>query len=219
MTWNLRSRNTSKPRSCTRCTTAGPAATKSSLPIFPGHSRGSRRAAKASARSASGKSRGTMMRLLSKLHPREMALGAVELGGAPWRIGLPSTARRALPEELARLEAAVGAKVDRERLGMRMHEVLHELQVLAAFRGRAHQLGVDEPVEPDEGGVAAHLIADQAPRRLVALVLGRRLVDDVQQVKPGAAVLRPRQEGQSRAQPRERLVALEHSLRGEAEIG
>src|SRR5689334_17958134 len=113
-----------------------------------------------------------MTLLLSNLHPREMAARGVELGGAPRGEGLPAAARGALPEELARLEAAVGAEVHREGLGVRMHEVLHELQVLAALRRRTHELRVDQAVQAHERGIAPHLVAHEAPRGLVALVLG-----------------------------------------------
>src|SRR5258706_8951504 len=100
-----------------------------------------------------------MIRLLSNLHPREMFARAFELRGAPRRERLPAAARRTLPEELPRLEPAVAAQVDRERARMGVHQVLHELQVLAALRRRAHQLRVDQAVEAHEGGIAAHLVA------------------------------------------------------------
>src|SRR5258706_438689 len=119
----------------------------------------SRRAASASAASASGKSSGTMMRLLSNLHPCEMAPRAVELGRAPRLEGFPSAARGALPVELPRLEAAVLAQVHGERLRVRMHESLHELQVLAPLGRRAHQLRVDEAVEPHQRRDAGHIVA------------------------------------------------------------
>src|SRR5258708_10803811 len=133
MSWNFKSRKTSKPRSWRRAMTAGPSATKSSLPTLTRQSLGSRRAANASAGSAAPKSSGTMMRLLSNLHPREMASRVLELRGAARQERLPPAARRALPEELPRLEAAVGAQVDGERLRVRVNQVLHELQVLPAL--------------------------------------------------------------------------------------
>src|SRR5438132_3069433 len=219
MSWNLRSRKISKPRSCSRSTTTGPAATKSSLPTFTRQRRGSRRAASASAASASGVSSATMMRLLSNLLPREMAPRALELGGAARRECLPTAACRALPEELARLEAAVRAQVHGEHLGVRMHERLHELQVLAPVGGRAHELRVDEPVEPHERGSATHLVANQPIRALVALVLGGRLVDDVEKVEARIAMLHPAHQRQSLARAPKRLVALHHALGREPEIG
>src|SRR6185312_4225957 len=201
MSWNLRSRKTWKPRSWSCVTTAGPAATKSSLPTFTRQSFGSRRAASASASRASGTSRATITGFaasppgerisLTDLHPREVASGALELRRAARREGLPSAARRALPEELPRLEAAIGAEVHGERLRVGMHEVLHELQVLPALGGRAHQLRVDQAIEAHERGIAAHLVADQAPRGLVAFVLRGGLVDDVEEVEPRIAVLQP----------------------------
>src|SRR5258708_767282 len=219
MSWNLRSRNTSKPRSCSRATTEGPAATKSSLPTFTRHSFESRRAASASAASASGKSSGTMMRLLSNLHPCEMAPRAVELGRAARLERFPSAARGALPVELPRLEAAVLAQVHGERLRMRMHEGLHELQVLAPLGRRANQLRVDESVEPHQRRIAAHLVAHQPPGGLVALLLGGGLVDDVEEIEAGIAMLQAPQDREALAQLAHGAVALQHAFGGEAEVG
>src|SRR5438128_64459 len=179
----------------------------------------SRRAASASAASASATSSGTMMRLLSKLHPREVPPGALELGGAPRRECLPAAARGALPEELPRLEAAVGAQVHGERLRVRVHQVLHELQVLAPLRRSAHELRIDETVETHERGIAPHLVAHQAPRRFVALLLGGGLVDDVEEVERGITVLEAAQQLQALARFPQRLVALDHAFGREAEVG
>src|SRR5688572_7455122 len=219
MSWNLRSRNTSKPRACSFSTTAGPAATKSSLPTFTRHAPGSSRAASASAASASAASSATITRLLSKLHPRQVAPRRVELGGAPRRERLPAAARRTLPEELPRLETAARAQVDGERLRVRVHQVLHELQVLAALGRGAQQLRVDQVVEADQRRIAAHFVADQAPRRLVAFVLGGGLVDDIEQIQPRVAVLQAAQEEEPLAQAAQSLVALEHALGDEPEVG
>src|SRR5258708_1987485 len=158
MSWNFKSRKTSKPRSWRRAMTAGPSATKSSLPTLTRQSLGSRRAANASAGSAAPKSSGTMMRLLSNLHPREMA-------------------------------------------------------------SRVLELRVDEAVEAHERRIAAHLVAHQPPRRLVALVLRGRLVDHAQQVEPRIAMLQSAQQRQTLVGAAERLVAFDHPVGGKSKVG
>src|SRR4029079_9594917 len=220
MSWNLRSRKTSKPAFCSDSTTAGPAATKSSLPTLTRQSAGSRRGAIASAPAASGTSRATMTRfLLSNLHPCEVLAGAFELGGTPRRERLPSTAGGALPVELARLESAVSAQVDRQRLRVGVHEVLHELQVLPPLGRRAHELRVDEPIEAHERGIAADLVALEAPGRIIAFMLGGRLVDDVEEVERGISMLQATQQREALAQSAHGAIALHHALGREPEVG
>src|SRR5258706_5199593 len=218
MSWNFRSRNTSKPRSWRRAMTAGPSATKSSLPTLTRQSLGAGRAANARAGSAAPKSGGPMMRLLSNRLPREVPPRALEPRGAAGQECFPPAARRALPEELARLEAAIGAQVDGERLGMRVNQVLHQLQVLPALGRDAQQLRVDEAVETHERRIAPHLVAHQPPRRLVTLVLRGRLVDHAQQVEPRIAMLQSAQERQTLVGAPERLVAFDHPVGGKPEV-
>src|SRR4051812_21708402 len=62
MSWNLRSRNTRKPRRTSSRTSPASATVKSSLPTFTAHSAGSSRAARPKALIMSGKSRATMTR-------------------------------------------------------------------------------------------------------------------------------------------------------------
>ena len=133
-----------------------------------------------------------MTRLLSNLHPRQVASGAFEFGRVPRRERFPAAARWTLPEELPRLEAAVRAQVNGERLGVRVHEVLHELQVLPALGRRAHELRVDQAVQAHERGIAPHLVAHEAPCGLVALLLGGGLVDDIEEIERSSVRPSPR---------------------------
>src|ERR1700694_927988 len=91
-------------------------------------------------------------------------------------IGLPAAAGRAVPVELARLEAAILAAIAREAPGMRVHQVADQLQVARA-RGRlgADDLRFQQPVEAEQRRVAPHFVAYQGVGGLRPLQLERLL--------------------------------------------
>ena len=55
-------------------------------------------------------------------------------------------------------KTAIIALVPGQTASLVVDEVLHELQIPPAIRGGAHQLGVQQLVQPQEGGVAAHFL-------------------------------------------------------------
>ena len=155
MSWNLRSRKTSKPRSTIHRTGSGPATTKSSLPTLSA----ARRGIEPGGQRERGHRIGEIERddtrgdpIVSSLHhPGDRAsCVAVRRFGAPRRIGFPLAAPRAPPVVLLRSKAAVLALVHPEALDVLRHQALDQLQVVATLGGRREQLRFEQPVEAEQ---------------------------------------------------------------------
>ena len=85
MSWNLRSRNTSKPLACNASTIAGPQRVNSSLPTLTRHCAGSSCAANARAASALGKSRATIIGLRQGMAASQASQNAAHCTSAACR--------------------------------------------------------------------------------------------------------------------------------------
>src|SRR5262245_27549208 len=115
--------------------------------------------------------------------PAQPSRRKIELLGPPRRISLPGEARRALPVELARAEPAVVALVAREPPRLPLHEVAHQLEIVATLGRRGEELRLEQPVEAEERGVAPQLVADERVGGLRALRVERRLERHVEQIE------------------------------------
>src|SRR3989454_10782256 len=107
----------------------------------------------------------------------------LELFAPLGRIGFPAAARRTMPVELPRLEPAVLATVARQPPRMAVYQIAHELQIVAPFDGRDHQLSFEQLVQAEQRLVAPQLVLHQLVGRFGALGVERRLERDVEQIE------------------------------------
>ena len=124
-----------------------------------------------------------------------------------------------MPVELARLEAAVLAAVTRDALRVAVHQVLDQLHVAAAFGPDHQQFGVQQPVQTEQGLVAAQLVAHQLVRRLRPLRLQRRLEHHIEQVQRRRVGEEAAQQSQALVLFAQRTVALKQAPRHQGEVG
>jgi hypothetical protein len=121
--------------------------------------------------------------------------------------------------ELASAEAAVLAAVAREPARLPLHEVAHELDVVAPLRRRAQELRLEQLVQPEQRGIAAQLVPDDPVGGLRSLGVERRLEGDVQEIERGVlreVAVEEREPGRRLA---DRLVALQEPVGDEREEG
>src|SRR5689334_8564183 len=147
MSWNLRSRNTLKPRATIQRTGSGPATTNISLPTLRPQSCGSRRSASDSARIGFAKSSATMTRGLAAVAMNDphrqcvlrdcmVSRSCVTVGtlSSLRRVRFPFLAAGTAPIVLPRAKAAVVALVEAESLEVLADQALDELEIMPAIR-------------------------------------------------------------------------------------
>src|SRR5215467_10521124 len=142
----------------------------------------------------------------------------VEFLCPPRRVSLPSTARGAMPVELARLEPAILAPIARQAAGLAVDEVADLLEVLAPLGGREQELRLEQLVQAEQRLAALQLVFHQLVRRVGALGVERRLEGDVEQVERREAGKVAPQQRQAFGGAAERAVALEQPLRDQREV-
>ena len=102
---------------------------------------------------------------------------------------------------------------------MAVHQILDQLHVAAALRPDHQQFRVEQPVQTEQGLVAAQFVAHQPVRGLRPLRLQRRLEGDVEQVERRRAGEEAAQQGQPFVLLAQHAVALEQPLRHQGEVG
>src|SRR5581483_3662494 len=145
--------------------------------------------------------------------------GEIELFGAPRRIGFPAAAGRAMPVELARLEAAGLAAVAREAARVAVDEVAHQLQVAAPVRVLGgDDLRLEQAVQAEQRRVAAQLVAHEGIGGLDALRVQGLLEHGIEEVERRIALEVAREEPQPLVGAPRVAVGLQQALRDEREV-
>src|SRR5690349_24522424 len=102
---------------------------------------------------------------------------------APRRVGFPLAASGATPIVLAGTEAAMVALVHPEALDVLAHELLDELEIVAAFDRRGKKLRLEQTVEPQERWIARKLVLDERARGRGPLFRHRQREHAVEQIE------------------------------------
>src|SRR5215510_7098349 len=105
----------------------------------------------------------------------------------------------------------------REPASLSLHQVAHELEIVAPFNRSAEDLRFEQLVETEQGGIPPQLVADEAIGRLRSLPVQGRLKGDIQQIERGVLGEVAAEQGEPGRAVADRLVALEEPMRDQRE--